>query len=115
VDDEAIILEIGTEMISRMGYRCIAAASGDAAVTLFKENRDGIDLVVLDLIMPGLSGSETFDRLRQIDPRVKVLLASGYSLDSQATVLMARGCNGFIQKPYSLEALSQKISAILKS
>ena len=115
VDDEAIILEIATEMISRMGYRCIAAASGDAAVTLFKQNRDGIDLVVLDLIMPGLSGSEAFDRLRQIDPRVKVLLASGYSLDSQATVLMARGCNGFIQKPYSLEALSQKINAILKS
>jgi DNA-binding NarL/FixJ family response regulator len=63
--------------------------------------------------MPGTSGSETFDLLRQIDPAVKVLLASGYSIDSQATALMERGCNGFIQKPFNLEALSRKIDEIL--
>jgi len=115
VDDETMILDIGKEMIGRMGFHTISARSGDEAVSLFRDNPDGIDLVVLDLIMPGTSGSETFDLLRQIDPAVKVLLASGYSIDSQATALMERGCNGFIQKPYNVEELSRKIDEILSS
>lgn len=115
VDDETMILDIGKEMIGRMGFHTISACSGDEAVSLYRDNSDGIDLVVLDLIMPGTSGSETFDLLRQIDPAVKVLLASGYSIDRQATALMERGCNGFIQKPYNVEELSRKIDEILSS
>jgi CheY-like chemotaxis protein len=115
VDDETMILDIGKEMIGRMGFHTISACSGDEAVSLYRDNPDGIDLVVLDLIMPGTSGSETFDLLRQIDPAVKVLLASGYSIDRQATALMERGCNGFIQKPYNVEELSRKIDEILSS
>jgi PAS domain S-box-containing protein len=113
VDDEVVILEIATEMIGRMGYRIIAARSGGEALALYRDNPDGIDLVVLDLVMPGMGGSETFDLLRQVNPEVKVLLASGFSIDSQATGLMDRGCNGFIQKPYNLEGLSRKIDEIL--
>ncbi len=113
VDDEPMILEIGTEMIGRMGYRTLSALSGDDAIAVFRDNADGIDLVVLDLIMPGTSGRDTFERLRQINPEVNVLLASGYSIDSQAMELIDRGCNGFIQKPYNLEDLSRKIGDIL--
>ncbi|MBC2743372.1 MAG: response regulator [Desulfosarcina sp.] len=115
VDDEEMILEIGTEMIGRMGYKTISARNGDEAISFYSENPDGIDLVVLDLIMPGTSGSETFERLKQINPGVKVLLASGYSIDSQAMELIDRGCNGFIQKPYNLEDLSRKIDELLRS
>ena len=115
VDDEEMVLEIGTEMIGKMGYRTLSARNGEEAISLYRKNPDDIDLVVLDLIMPGASGSETFDMLRQINAGVKVLLASGYSIDSQAVALMDRGCNGFIQKPYNLEELSRKIDEILKS
>ncbi|MFO7715392.1 PAS domain S-box protein [Desulfosarcina sp.] len=115
VDDEDIVLDIGTEMIGRMGYRVIAARSGDEAIALYRANSGGVDLVILDLIMPGTGGRETFDLLRQINPDVKVLLASGFSIDGQAMELMDRGCNGFIQKPYNLEGLSRKIDEILKN
>lgn len=115
VDDEEMVLDIGAEMIAKMGYQTLSVRNGDDAVSLYRENPDTIDLVVLDLIMPGTSGSETFDKLRQINPGVKVLLASGYSMGSQAIALIDRGCNGFIQKPYNLEDLSRKIDEILKS
>ncbi|MBR9987011.1 MAG: response regulator, partial [Desulfosarcina sp.] len=113
VDDEDMVLEIGTEMIGKMGYKTLAARNGDEAISVYRKSADDIDLVVLDLIMPGASGSDTFNMLRQINTGAKVLLASGYSIDSQAITLMDRGCNGFIQKPYNLEDLSRKIDEIL--
>ena len=65
------------------------------------------------MVMPGLSGGETFDRLREIDPGVGVLLSSGYSIDSQAREILARGCDDFIQKPYDLRGLSRKLRAVI--
>ena len=70
-------------------------------------------MVVLDLIMPGMDGGEAFDRLRQIDPRIPILLSSGYALCGQAEAVMAKGCNGFIQKPYNAGILSRKIRQII--
>ena len=64
--------------------------------------------------MPGLSGGETFDRLREIDPGVRVLLSSGYSIDSQAREILARGCDDFIQKPYDMQGLSRKLRAVIE-
>ena len=115
VDDEEMVLDIGTEMIGKMGYQTLSARNGGEAISVYRQSPDDIDLVILDLIMPGASGSDTFDMLRQINAGVKVLLASGYSIDSQAIALMNRGCDGFIQKPYNLEDLSRKIDEILKS
>jgi two-component system, cell cycle sensor histidine kinase and response regulator CckA len=65
------------------------------------------------MIMPGISGGETFDRLREINPDVKVLLSSGYSLNGEAQTIMERGCKGFIQKPFHLEKLSLKVREML--
>ncbi len=113
VDDEAMVLEIATEMVAKIGYKVLSAQNGNEAVALFNQNCREIDLVILDLIMPGVSGADTYDRLKAVDPEGKVLLASGYSIDSQAKALMDKGCNGFIQKPYTIEALSEKISAVL--
>jgi CheY-like chemotaxis protein len=78
------------------------------------EKGNEIDLVILDMIMPGISGGETFDRLREIDPDVRVLLSSGYSINGEAKTIMDRGCNGFIQKPFQLGKLSGKIREMLR-
>jgi CheY-like chemotaxis protein len=80
---------------------------------VYLEKGKAIDLVILDMIMPGLSGGETFDRFRAINPDIRVLLSSGYSIDGLARRIMDRGCNGFLQKPFRLELLSQKIREVL--
>jgi len=114
VDDEDMILSVGRGMLERLGYTVIAAQGGREGVRLFGENAGKIDLVILDMVMPEFSGRETFEAMRRQDPGVKVLLSSGYSLDGQARQLMDSGCNGFIQKPFTMAELSKKISEILK-
>jgi signal transduction histidine kinase/CheY-like chemotaxis protein len=113
VDDEDMILDIGAEMLEKMGYTALTARSGKKAIDVYKKNRERISLVVLDMIIPGMNGGETYDRLRKINPDIKVLLSSGYSIDGEATQILNRGCNGFIQKPFSIKQLSQKISEVL--
>ena len=113
VDDEKIVLEVSRELLESMGYRVYSVESGQEAIALFTEKRNEIDLVILDMIMPGISGGETFDRLREINPGIKVLLSSGYSLNGEAQTIMDRGCKGFIQKPFQIEKLSQKVREML--
>jgi two-component system cell cycle sensor histidine kinase/response regulator CckA len=115
VDDEEMIIDIGKEMFESLGYTIITAKGGAQALTLFEKYADRIDLVVLDMIMPDISGSETFDHLKAIKPEVKVLLSSGYSIDGRATEILNRGCKGFIQKPFNLKQISRKIREILDS
>jgi signal transduction histidine kinase/ActR/RegA family two-component response regulator len=110
VDDEEMILSVADEMIQVLGYHVITAKDGQEALDTYREKKDQIDMVILDLIMPGMSGGETFDQLKSLNPGVKVLLSSGYSIDGQASTILKRGCRGFIQKPFSLQELSQKIS-----
>jgi CheY-like chemotaxis protein len=113
VDDEEIVREVGGSMLERLGYRVLSAGGGREAIEVFRREKDRIDLVILDLIMPGIGGGETFDRLKQIDPNVRVLLASGYSIDGKAGEILRRGCRGFIQKPFTIDQLSEKIRDIL--
>ena len=115
VDDEESILRIAGEMLRELGYTVIAARSGAEAIAAFSGRSKEIAAVVLDMVMPGMSGGEVFERLRAIDPGVKVLLASGFSLNGQAGEILARGCRGFIQKPFNLEQLSQKLSEIVSA
>jgi PAS domain S-box-containing protein len=113
VDDEAMILSVGQELLETLGYRVLLARSGKEAVEVYREKQETIDMVILDMIMPELSGAETYDRLKKIDPEIKVLLSSGYSVNSQAEEILARGCDGFIQKPFNLNQLASKIKEIL--
>jgi CheY-like chemotaxis protein len=113
IDDEGMIIDVGEQMLKTIGYKVILAGSGKEAIELFKENQDKIDMVILDMIMPGVSGGETYDRIKEINPRVKVLLSSGYSIDGQAEEILERGCNSFIQKPYNIKELSYKLREIL--
>lgn len=109
VDDEEMIIQVGGEILERIGYRVLSANSGKKAVELFKSCTEPIDLVILDMIMPEMSGAEVFYRLREIDPQARVLLSSGYSMEEQARELLKKGCMGFIQKPYSMGDLSKKV------
>jgi PAS domain S-box-containing protein len=113
VDDEEMVADVGQKMLQKLGYKVALANSGREAVAIFKRMPHRIDLVVLDMIMPDMGGSETFDQLKILAPDVKVLLSSGYSIDGQASQIMERGCNGFIQKPFNLKLFSRKIREIL--
>ena len=113
VDDENIIVDVGSHMLKKMGYTVLAAHGGREALDVFEVHGHRIDIVILDMIMPDLSGSATFDRIRTMNPDTKVLLASGYSLNGQAEDIINRGCDGFIQKPFDMEQLSNKLREIL--
>ena len=113
VDDEDMIVDVGNPMLEKLGYAILTARSGKDALEIYKKNKDKIELVILDLIMPDMGGGETFDRLREVNPDIKILLSSGYSMDGQAAEILERGCNGFIQKPFKLTLLSQKIREVL--
>ena len=113
VDDEETITEIMEKALTLTGYRVLPARGGEEAIELYKKNQNRIDLVVLDMIMPGMNGGKVFDRLREMNPGVKVILSSGYSMDGEASQIMDRGCSGFIQKPFGIKELSQKIREVL--
>jgi two-component system cell cycle sensor histidine kinase/response regulator CckA len=113
VDDEAMVLDVSQDLLEMLGYAVIPARSGREALELYRAHRDDIDIVILDLIMPDMGGGETYDQLRELNPQVKVLLSSGYSIDGQASQILERGCNGFIQKPFEMRELSQRIREIL--
>jgi two-component system, cell cycle sensor histidine kinase and response regulator CckA len=114
VDDEDMIVEVGGEILKALGYEVIVAKSGDEAIQIYKQKQTEVDIVMLDMIMPGMGGGETFDRLKEIDPHVKVLLCSGYSVDGKATDILNRGCNQFIQKPFNIKELSLKLQELLR-
>ena len=114
VDDESLILEVGQEILRQMGYKVYSTASGKEAVEMYRKHKEKIDLVILDMIMPDMGGGEVYNRMKEINPEVRCLLSSGYSIDGQASEILAQGCNGFIQKPFTIEALSRKIREILK-
>jgi PAS domain S-box-containing protein len=112
VDDEDMIIEVGTELLQEIGYHVLIARNGREAIEIVSETHP--DLVILGMIMPDMGGGETYDRLNEISPGIRVLLSSGYSIDGQATEILKRGCNGFIQKPFNIEELSQKLREILE-
>jgi PAS domain S-box-containing protein len=113
IDDEKMILDVGRELLEELGYTVLSALSGREALDIFQKNSNKIDLVIMDMIMPGMGGGETFDRLKAINPNIKVLLSSGYSVNGQASKILHRGCDGFIQKPFNLNKLAEKIGKIM--
>jgi len=131
VDDEDMIIDVGVEILTELGYKVLPARSGKEAIEIVskahrakRKKEEGKrhalgamppapDLVILDMIMPGVGGGETYDRMKEINPDIKVLLSSGYSINGQATEILQRGCSGFIQKPFNMKALSQELRKIL--
>ncbi len=113
VDDEDVVLGICARMLKSLGYEVLTAWGGTQAVEIVREHGAKISLVILDMVMPGMTGRQTFDALRKLAPSIKILLSSGYSLEGQAQEILAQGCNGFLQKPFDLRTLSAKLRDII--
>jgi len=113
IDDEDLVLDVGQKFLRFMGYRVLTARDSEEAIEVYRNHREKIDLVILDLVMPKMEGGEIFKRLKQISTDVKVLVASGYSIDGKASQVLEQGACGFIQKPYDMRQLSQSIRSIL--
>jgi len=114
IDDETLITEVESEILTNLGYSVHICNNGHDALEYYRNNYQQIDLVILDIIMPGMSGEETFIGLQAINPDIKVILASGYSLEGQAEKILHMGCKGFIQKPFTHSLLSLKIQEVLQ-
>jgi CheY-like chemotaxis protein len=113
VDDDAMVLEATTSMLEMLGYEVSGVATGRAAIDAVEHRGPQIDLVILDLVLPDLNGGAVFDALRELQPDLKILLCSGYSLDGDAAGILARGCDGFIQKPFTMQKLAATVSVLV--
>ena len=111
-DDDPVCLDVGIRMLRKLGYIVLGAKDGREAIEIFLNNQSEVNLVILDMKMP-YNGGTTFFQLKKINANVKVLIASGYAKDQQIREMMKQGCSGFIQKPFSISTLSQKIINIL--
>ena len=112
VDDEDIIRQLLTEMLQEMGFRILSACDGLEALEIYHANWQAIDLVIMDLIMPRLSGKETFHAMREINPDAQVILATGYSRETTIQEALEEGIVGFLQKPFGTEELSEALGPV---
>jgi CheY-like chemotaxis protein len=110
IDDEKTVLEVGTLMLQKLGYNVLVANNGYRAIQILKENK--VAFVILDMLMPDMNGYEIYHQLKKIQPKIKVLLASGYTGDQSEERLESIGFDGYLQKPFNLKQLSEKIENI---
>lgn len=115
VDDEAEILALIAEALDDFDYQVLLAASGEEALSLYGDLAETIDMIILDLNMPGMGGYQCLRELLALDPGVRVLVASGYSAPGQEAEIIAEGGAGFIGKPYLLSELLAKVTEVLDS
>ncbi len=114
IDDEEIVRETTSEMLEQHGLVALTAESEAAGIALYRDRRERIDLVILDLSQPGPGGAETLRTLRQIDPEARVILSSGFGREDATRGLGELGLAGFIQKPYKPETLLAEIDRLLR-
>ena len=99
--------------MNQLGYRTIRANSGKEAVEIFQEENADIDLIILDMIMPAMDGLTAYEQFKEVNANVKVLLSSGYSISENIKEIVAKGCDEFIQKPFSLSQISRATRGLL--
>ncbi len=115
VDDEEMVRNIASKMLESCGFSVHTAGNGSEGVNFFNEHFEEIDLVILDINMPVMSGVDAFPIFKRIKPSIKVLIATGFVRDEKAELIMKMGANGFLQKPYTLYNLSKEVDRILNS
>jgi len=113
VDDEDVIIDVNREILESLGYKVVAAKSGQEALEVYRKLQGKISLIILDMIMPGMDGEATYDSLKKVNPELRVILSSGYSKNEQAKAILEKGCQAFIQKPFSISDLSMTIRQVL--
>jgi PAS domain S-box-containing protein len=114
VDDEKLVREMAGEMLRILGHTVTECENGKKAVEYYRNSWKSVDLVILDMIMPEMGGKETFIAMREINPAVKAILSSGYSINGEAEKILTEGVRGFIQKPFSTNALTEMISEVMR-
>jgi CheY-like chemotaxis protein len=112
-DDDETIIDVGKQMIERMGINVIVARNGQETVDSYIKNYKKINMVILDMIMPDFDGIETYYKLKEINPGVKVLFSSGYRITEKIERILIPGHTGYIQKPFAMSFLEQEISKII--
>jgi CheY-like chemotaxis protein len=113
VDDEPKVLDICERFLRSLDYSVLTAKNGQEALETYEKNKPNVDIVVIDMIMPGMNGRELFEQLKAKDPSLRALVSTGYSLEGEVSDLMAQGCKGYIQKPFSIRVLAKEIRRIL--
>jgi PAS domain S-box-containing protein len=113
VDDEPMIKTLAQDILQRYGYTVLTAEGGEEAIAIYSRQWKEISLVLLDMVMPKIDGREVFRRVREINPRVKVIVSSGYSHDRDADDLLEQGAAGFVQKPYRMADLLKMVEKVL--
>jgi DNA-binding NtrC family response regulator len=113
VDDEEVVLDVQGRMLEKMGFNILKANSPAKAYRLYKNKKDEIDLVILDMIMPGDNGAATYKKLKTINPGIKVLISSGFWKDLNVRAILNDGKNSFIQKPFKFADFNKKVNSIL--
>jgi len=112
-DDEQNVRDLIRKVLTLRGYKVLLARDGLEAIDIYQSTKDAIDLVILDMMMPNLSGRDAYKRLKEINPAVKVIFCSGYGLDHKAMEELQNKGAGFIHKPFALEQLIQAVREIL--
>jgi DNA-binding NtrC family response regulator len=115
VDDEEFVRDLGRRILERSGYTVLIAANGKEALDLYKREREKISLVILDLIMPGMGGTQCLEALLKIDPKARVLIASGFAANGQTKEAIETGARGFVGKPYDMKGMLQSVREVLDS
>ena len=114
VDDEPLVRRLARKILESTGYRVELAEDGQAALDIYQRHRDEIDLVILDLVMPRMNGAECYQQLKRLNPNIRVLLASGYRLNTDVGGLLSSGAVGFVQKPYDRRSLTEVVDKVLR-
>lgn len=115
IDDEQIVRMITAELLDYLGYEVHLCSDGMEALDFYQENQDEIELVILDMVMPEMRGTVVFQKLKEMNPSVRVLFLSGFSHDHEVDEIMSLGALDYLKKPVSLEELGKKIKAALEA
>ncbi|MBE9541343.1 MAG: PAS domain S-box protein, partial [Proteobacteria bacterium] len=113
VDDEEAIRELCKDILARFGYTVLIASDGETALEIYREKKEEINLVILDIIMPGMGGRKCLEELLKMNPKSRIIIASGYSINGPAKEVLEAGAKGFISKPYDMRGMLQTVRKIL--
>jgi len=114
IEDDEIVMDVSRALLERLGYRVLGAMNGKEAVNIAKNYDGDIDLAMLDIILPDIGGKVVYPQLMGVRPNLRVIVCSGYSVDGPAQEILDAGAQGFIQKPFTLIALSEKLKDVMR-
>lgn len=113
MDDDEAILALGEQTLSRLGYKVIKAADGESALELYSQSKEQIDLIILDLLMPGMGGMRSLEKILEVDPQAKVVISSGYYFERNPERDLEKGARGCLSKPFDMREMLKVIREVL--